>query len=70
MFRFMSFHRKINSRLIHFPRKQLTLIPSCCRAQPDITSGPEVRQLFKIQTVQKPDVFFLDARLLKLEKKN
>jgi hypothetical protein len=27
------------------------------RALPDITSGPEVGQIFKIRTVQKPDVF-------------
>jgi hypothetical protein len=27
------------------------------RALPDITSGPEVRQIFKIRTVRKPDVF-------------
>ena len=29
----------------------------CNRALPDITSGPEVRQIFKIRTVRKPDVF-------------
>ena len=27
------------------------------RALPDITSGPEVRQIFKIRTLRKPDVF-------------
>ena len=27
------------------------------RALPDITSGLEVRQIFKVQTVQKPDIF-------------
>ena len=30
MFLFMSFYKKINSRLTHFPRKQFTLIPSRC----------------------------------------
>ena len=29
----------------------------CSRALPDITSGPEVRQIFKIRTVQTQDVF-------------
>jgi hypothetical protein len=27
------------------------------RALPDITSGPEVQQILKIQTVRKPDLF-------------
>ena len=27
------------------------------RALPEITSSPEVRQIFKIQTVRKPDIF-------------
>ena len=27
------------------------------RALPDIMSGPEVRQIFEIRTVRKPDVF-------------
>ena len=27
-----------------------------CRTLPDITSGPDVRKIFKIRTVQKPDV--------------
>ena len=42
------------------------------RALPDITSGPEVRQIFKIRTVRKPDVFLPEAGLarhLKIEKK-
>ena len=26
------------------------------RALPDITSGPEVRQIFKVRTVWKPDL--------------
>ena len=38
------------------------------RALPDITSGPEFRQIFKIRTVQKPDVFLPDAGLLTLLK--
>ena len=40
------------------------------RALPDITSGPEVRQIFKIRTVWKPepDVFLPCAGLLKIEK--
>ena len=33
-----------------------------CRALPDIKSGPEVRQFFKIQTVQKLDVFLPGRR--------
>jgi hypothetical protein len=32
------------------------------RALPDITSSPEVRQIFKIQTVRKPDVFLPGRR--------
>ena len=32
------------------------------RAQPDITSGPEVWQIVKIRTVQKPDVFLPGRR--------
>ena len=47
------------------------------RALPDITSGPEVRQIFKIRTVGKPDVFLprrrtfdtIKSRRKKLEKK-
>ena len=43
-------------------KKSLKRIDSqCCsilsRALPDITSVPEVRQIFKIRTVRKPDVF-------------
>ena len=34
------------------------------RALPDITSSPEVRQIFKIQTVRKPDVFLPGRRTL------
>ena len=37
------------------------------RTQPDIKSGPEIWQIVKIQTVQKPDVLLLDAELLKTE---
>ena len=32
------------------------------RALPDITSGPEVCQIFKIRTVRKPDVFLTGRR--------
>jgi len=32
------------------------------KAQPDITSGPEVRQIFQIRTVRKPDVFLPGRR--------
>ena len=32
------------------------------RALPDITSGLDVRQIFKIRTVRKPDVFLLGRR--------
>ena len=34
------------------------------RALPDITSGPEVRQIVKIRTVRKPDVFLTGRRTL------
>ena len=37
------------------------------RALPNITSGPEVWQIFKIRTVRKPDIFL--PRLLKDPKK-
>ena len=36
----------------------------CFRALPDITSGPEVRQIFKIRTVRKPDIFLPGRRTL------
>ena len=39
------------------------------RAQPDIMSGPEVRQIFKIRTVRKPDVFLPGHRTFKNRKK-
>ena len=39
------------------------------RAQPDITSGPEVRQIFKIRTVRKPDVFLPGRRTFRNRKK-
>ena len=32
------------------------------RALPDITSGPEFRQIFKVQTVPKPDIFLPGRR--------
>ena len=35
------------------------------RAQPDITSGPEVRRIFKIRPVRKPDVFLPGRRTFK-----
>ena len=34
------------------------------RALPDITSGPEVWQIFKIRTVQKPDIFLPGHRTI------
>jgi hypothetical protein len=37
----------------------------CTRALPDIMSGPDIRQIFKIRTVRKPDVFS-DTGLLTL----
>ena len=39
------------------------------RALPDITSGPEVRQIFKIQTFRKPDVFLLGCRTFRNNRK-
>ena len=39
------------------------------RALPDITSGPEVRQIFKIQTVRKPDIFLTRRRTFENRKK-
>ena len=38
------------------------------RTSPDLC--PEVQQIFKIRTVQKPAFPFPDARLLKIEKKS
>ena len=35
---------------------------TCSRALPDITSGPEVRQIFKVRAVRKPDVFLPGRR--------
>ena len=40
------------------------------RALPDITSNPEVWQIFKIRTVWKPDVFLPGRQTLKNRKKN
>ena len=40
-----------------------------CMALPDITSVPEVRQTFKIRTVQKPDIFLPGLRTFKNRKK-
>ena len=37
-------------------------LPSQCRVLPDITSGPEVRQIVKIRTVWKLDVFLSGRR--------
>ena len=34
------------------------------RALPDIMSGPEVRQIFKVRAVQKPDVFLSGPRTI------
>ena len=48
------------------------LLAATTSAQPDITSSPKVRRIFKIRTVRKPDVFLPDVRLftlLKIEKK-
>ena len=39
------------------------------RALPDITSGPEVRQNYKIRTVRKPDVFLPGHRTFNTSKK-
>ena len=39
------------------------------RALSDITSGPEARQIFKIRTVRKPDVFLPRCRTSKNRKK-
>ena len=39
------------------------------RALPDITSGPEVRQILKIRTVRKLDVFLPGHRTYKTLKK-
>ena len=40
------------------------------RGLPDITSGPEVQQIFKIRTVRKPDVFLPGHLTLKNRKRN
>ena len=48
------------------PSMIVELILYLPRALPDITSSPEVQQIFKIQTVQKPDIFQPNARLLKI----
>ena len=40
-------------------------IDICSRALPEIMSGPEVRQIFKIRTVQKLDVFHPGRRTFK-----
>ena len=43
-------------------KKKIKLLKIYISALPDITSGPEVRQIFKIQTVRKPDVFLPGRR--------
>ena len=49
---------------------KLSMVQNKCRAQPDITSGPEVRQIVKIRTVRKPDNFLPGRRTVKDKKKN
>ena len=39
------------------------------RAQPDITSGPEVRQIVKIRTFRKPDIFIPGRQTFENRKK-
>ena len=53
---------QLHSIYIWTVSSQLLLCSGTIRALPDITSGTEVRQIFKIRTVQKPDVFLPGCR--------
>ena len=44
----------LKDKLLHEPQRASRKEPKG-RALPDITSGPEVQQIFKIRTVRKPD---------------
>ena len=48
---------------------QCTYVMTVNRALPDITSGPEVRQIFKIRTVWKLNVFLPGRQTFKNRKK-
>ena len=47
-----------NEELFTEDAENVKLVSLDCRALPDITSSLEVRQIFKIRTVWKPDIFF------------
>ena len=51
------------------PDRQIPNVTQQTRAQPDITSGPEVRQIVKIRTVRKPDIFLPGRRTFENRKK-
>ena len=65
---FLSQHEKNQKTQLPKPKTRGHVEHLTYRALPDITSGPEVRQIFKIWTVWKLDVFLPDARLLTLVK--
>ena len=63
-------HCEVETIKIFSQSTALSFMLRWSRAQPDITSGQEVRQIFKIRPVRKPDVFLPGRRTFKNRKKN
>ena len=61
---------EINYVFIHRTVGNSENAEGCVRALPDITSGPEVRKIFKIRTFLKPDIFHPGHRTFKTLKDN
>ena len=59
------FHKKFDFKSNSIPLKFWAYLS---RALPDITSGSEVLQIFKIRTVRKPDVLLPGRRTIKTKK--
>ena len=57
-------HCEVETIKIFSQSTALSFMLRWSRAQPDITSGQEVRQIFKIRPVRKPDVFLPRRRTL------
>ena len=65
---FLSQHEKNQKTQLPKPKTRGHVEHLTCRALPDITSGPEVRQIFKIWTVWKPDIFLPGCRTFRNRK--
>ena len=62
-------HCEVETIKIFSQSTALSFMLRWSRAQPDITSGQEVRQIFKIRPVRKPDIFLPGRRTFKNRKK-